>query len=86
MSKWLEPETIKKTYGIVSHGGILSDTAASVDAYQMAHELIAFNVKRGMKVLTKPKLKAFKIKAQTRKSLRKKIIPSMLKNSFLHWF
>ena len=22
------------------HGGILSDTAASVDAYQMAHELI----------------------------------------------
>ena len=37
----------QKTYGIVSQGGILSDMR-SVDAYQMAHELIiAFNVKRG---------------------------------------
>jgi hypothetical protein len=45
--KWLEPDVIKKTYGIVSQGGILSETAASVDAYKMAHELIAFNVKEG---------------------------------------
>lgn len=56
--KWLEPETIQKTYGIVSHGGILSKTAASVDAYQMAHELIAFNVKRGMKVFDQTEIKS----------------------------
>lgn len=56
--KWLEPETIQKTYGIVSQGGILSKTAASVDAYQMAHELIAFNVKRGMKVFDQTEIKS----------------------------
>ena len=56
--KWLEPDAIKKTYGIVSQGGILSDTAASVDAYQMAHELIAFNVKRGMKVFDQTEIKS----------------------------
>ena len=48
----------QKTYGIVSKGGILSDTAASVDAYQMAHELIAFNVKRGMKVFDQTEIKS----------------------------
>lgn len=48
--KWLDAKTIEKKYGLITHGGILSDVAASVDAYQLAHELIQLNVKRGMKV------------------------------------
>lgn len=48
--KWLDGKTIEKKYGLITHGGILSDVAASVDAYQLAHELIQLNVKRGMKV------------------------------------
>lgn len=48
--KWLDAAEIKKDYGIRCYGGILSEVAASVDAYKLAHELIAFNVSRGMKV------------------------------------
>jgi glycine/D-amino acid oxidase-like deaminating enzyme len=47
---WLSAEEIKKEYGIKCFGGILSEVAASVDAYRLAHELIAFNAARGMKV------------------------------------
>ncbi len=47
---WLEADEVKRTYGLKCFGAILSETAASVDAYKMAHELIAFNVKRGMVV------------------------------------
>lgn len=35
---------------MICHGAILSEVAASVDAYRLAHELIQLNVKRGMKV------------------------------------
>lgn len=55
--KWLNSDEILKTYGIVCHSGILSDTAASVDAYKLAHELIAKNVKRGMKVFDQTEIK-----------------------------
>lgn len=48
--KWLDAAEIKKDYGIRCYGGILSEVAASVDAYRLAHELIAFNASRGMKV------------------------------------
>lgn len=47
---WLDEETIKKEYGLTSYGGILSNTAASVDAYKLAHELIRYNYNRGMQV------------------------------------
>lgn len=47
---WLEGDEVEKTYGIVSHGAILSEVAASVDAYKLAHELIRSNVERGMQV------------------------------------
>ena len=56
---WLTATQIKKEYGIVSHGGILSDTAASVDAYKLAHELIALNVKKGMQVYDQTEIKTF---------------------------
>lgn len=48
--KWLDSKTIEKKYGLITQGGILSDVAASVDAYQLTHELIQYNVQRGMKV------------------------------------
>lgn len=48
--KWLNAATVKKEYGVKCHGAILSEVAASVDAYKLAHELIQVNVNRGMKV------------------------------------
>lgn len=48
--KWLTPEEVKKDYGINCHGAILSNVGGGMDAYKCAHELIAYNAKRGMKV------------------------------------
>ncbi|HSF55833.1 MAG TPA: FAD-dependent oxidoreductase [Algoriphagus sp.] len=48
--KWLNAAEVKGKYGLNCHGAILSEVAASVDAYKLAHELIQLNVKRGMKV------------------------------------
>lgn len=48
--KWLEASEVREKYGLVCHGAIWSETAASVDAYRLAHELIQLNVNRGMKV------------------------------------
>lgn len=48
--KWLSAAEVKANYGLICHGAILSEVAASVDAYKLAHELIQLNVKRGMKV------------------------------------
>jgi len=47
---WLDAEKIEADFEIVCKGGILSETAASIDAYQLTHELIHFNCKRGMQV------------------------------------
>jgi glycine/D-amino acid oxidase-like deaminating enzyme len=56
---WLTAQQIKTQYGIICFGGILSNTAASVDAYKLAHELIAMNVKRGMQVYDQTEVKKF---------------------------
>ncbi len=48
--KWLTAKTISEEYGIKAYGGIFSQTAGSVDAYKLAHELIQYNVQRGMQV------------------------------------
>ncbi|MCS4433462.1 NAD(P)/FAD-dependent oxidoreductase [Aquiflexum gelatinilyticum] len=47
---WLSDEQVLKTFGVRSFGAILSKTAASVDAYQLAHGLIRHSFKRGMEV------------------------------------
>lgn len=47
---WLSADQVWKTFGIRSFGAILSKTAASVDAYQLAHGLIHHSFKRGMEV------------------------------------
>ena len=59
---WLTAAQVKKEYGIIGHGGILSNTAGSVDAYKLAHELIALNVKRGMQVYDQTAIKSFNTK------------------------
>ncbi len=49
--KWLNADQIYKGYGILSEGGILSETAARMDAYRLTHALIDHSVKKfGAKV------------------------------------
>lgn len=48
--KWLDGNAVLEQYGIKCSGAILSDTAGSVDAYKLAHALIALSVKKGLKV------------------------------------
>lgn len=48
--RWLEEAEIKHKYGIRSKGAICSDTAASMDAYRLTHQLMAYNISRGLKV------------------------------------
>lgn len=55
--KWLNATAIKKDYGLRSFGGILSSTAASVDAYKLAHELIKNNTQKGLKVYDQVEIK-----------------------------
>lgn len=47
---WVEEEALWNGYGITSAGGILSQCGASVDAYKLAHELLAYNIKKGLRV------------------------------------
>lgn len=60
--QWLEPESIFEQFGVKSQGGILSETAASVDAYALAHKLIEISVKRGMRVFDQTEIKDFEFK------------------------
>lgn len=81
--KWLKPETISNRYGIDNtHGGIISNLGASVDAFFLAHELIHFNCEKGLQVfdktnITKVDYSSRSIKAETDKGYQikaKKII------------
>ena len=52
--KWLEADDIQKKYDLQqTYGGILSKQGASIDAFRFVHELLAYNVKRGLKVFDK---------------------------------
>ncbi len=52
--KWLEPNEIKDAYQLNStYGGILSDQGGSIDAFQFAHDLLAYNHKKGLRVFDK---------------------------------
>lgn len=48
--EWLGADEVLRKYGMVSHGAILSDIAASTDAYKLTHELMALNIRRELKV------------------------------------
>ncbi|WP_316790430.1 FAD-dependent oxidoreductase [Pedobacter frigoris] len=58
--KWLEKQKIYESYGIVAEGGILSEDGASVDAFCLAHDLLHYNSKRGLRVFDKTGLKKVK--------------------------
>ena len=55
--KWLEPAEIKEKFGMVgTFGGILSEQGGSIDAFCLAHELLQYNHKRGLRIYDKTDL------------------------------
>lgn len=55
--KWIKAEDIKKKYKLdKTHGGILSRQGASLDAFILVHEILEYNVKRGLQVFDKTEL------------------------------
>ncbi|SDQ10635.1 Glycine/D-amino acid oxidase [Chryseobacterium soldanellicola] len=59
--KWMEPEDIEEKFTLQNtYGGILSKQGASVDAFKFAHELLRFNIKKGLKVFDKTEMKSVK--------------------------
>lgn len=48
--KYLDESAILNQFGFHSHGGILSDVAATVDSYLFTHALLQFNLEKGLKV------------------------------------
>ncbi len=62
--QWLSAKEVKDHYGIHCFGAILSNTAASVDAYKLAHELILLNVKRGMRVFDQTDISSFDFESE----------------------
>lgn len=60
---WLEPSEIQEKYEMKNtFGAILSQQGASVDAFLLAHELLQFNFKRGLKIYDKTEMKSVKYK------------------------
>lgn len=55
--KWLEPAEIEEKFGMAgTFGGILSAQGGSIDAFCLAHELLQYNQKRGLRVYDKTDL------------------------------
>jgi glycine/D-amino acid oxidase-like deaminating enzyme len=48
--RYLNEQAVLKEFGFESHGGILSETAATIDSYLFTHSLLQFNLKSGLKV------------------------------------
>lgn len=58
--KWLNKEELKEAYGVVAEGAVLSEDGGSVDAFCLAHDLLHYNVERGLTVFDKTELKKIK--------------------------
>jgi glycine/D-amino acid oxidase-like deaminating enzyme len=55
--QWLEADEIVGQFQLENtHGGILSEQGASVDAFLLVHQLLEYNVKRGLQVFDKTEL------------------------------
>jgi len=48
--RYLDERAVLREFGFKSHGGILSDMAATIDSYLFTHALLQFNLKKGLKV------------------------------------
>lgn len=56
--EWLEADAIGKAYRLQNtYGGILSAQAGNIDAFQFAHDLLAFNDKKGLNIFDKTEAK-----------------------------
>src|SRR5690625_3493183 len=52
--KWLSKKEIQLKYGLHhAYAGILSSQGASIDAFRFTHDLLQYNIKRGLKVYDK---------------------------------
>ena len=57
--KWMESGQVKDIFGLENtYGGILSQQGASVDAFILAHELLEYNAKKGLKIYDKTEMKS----------------------------
>ncbi|MBD1422124.1 NAD(P)/FAD-dependent oxidoreductase [Sphingobacterium chuzhouense] len=55
--KWMEADDVLKKYNLQkAYGGILSKQGASIDAFLFVHEMLAYNVKKGLEVYDKTEL------------------------------
>ena len=54
--KWLEEDQVFKQFGFSSPGGILSDVAATADAYLLTHYLLQYNLNQGLVVYDRTKV------------------------------
>lgn len=58
---WLGSEDVEERFGFQNtYGAILSRQGASIDAFKFAHELLRFNVKKGLRVYDKTEMKSVK--------------------------
>ena len=61
--KWMEPAEIEKKFNIKkTWGGILSKQGGSVDAFQLAHDILAFNHEKGLQIFDKTEIKTVNYK------------------------
>ena len=52
--KWLGSEQIQAMFGIHdTYGGILSDQGGSIDAFRLAHDILAYNFNKGLEIYDK---------------------------------
>lgn len=55
--KWLSDEEIQQKYQLHhAHAGILTQQGGSIDAFRFAHDLLQYNIQRGLKVFDKTNL------------------------------
>ncbi|MBC8046590.1 MAG: FAD-binding oxidoreductase [Fimbriimonadaceae bacterium] len=50
--KWLDKKNLEQKFNLFSEAAILSDNAAIVDAYSFTHNLLNYNIKRGLDVFS----------------------------------
>lgn len=59
--KWISAAAIEKKFGIKNTwGGIRSEQGGSIDAFRMAHDLLLYNSKKGLKIFNKTNIKSTK--------------------------
>lgn len=64
--KWLSASAIREKFGIqYSFGGILSDKGGNIDAFRLAHDLLAYNSENGLRVFDKTEIKSAKYNRKT---------------------